>query len=224
MVSTHAPPSLGRWKASSRPQHRPISGAKIVLKSATSDFFQNLQTKGDGAFRFTAVPAGDYVVTISQSGFGTMEQRITVASNTSPILHFELSVASVNESAVVTAETQTANVDSVTPTTLVSREDIANTPGASRTNGFEMITDFVPGSYETHDMLHMRGGHQVSWLIDGVQIPNTNIGSNLGAQIDPKDIDYLEAQRGSYNADVGSDLRSLTWFRGRALRGIIRAN
>jgi outer membrane cobalamin receptor len=132
-----------------------------------------------------------------------MEQRITVASNTSPILHFELSVASVNESAVVTAETQTANVDSVTPTTLVSREDIANTPGASRTNGFEMITDFVPGSYETHDMLHMRGGHQVSWLIDGVQIPNTNIGSNLGAQIDPKDIDYLEAQRGSYNADVG---------------------
>jgi outer membrane cobalamin receptor len=66
-----------------------------------------------------------------------------------------------------------------------------------------MITNYVPGSYETHDMLHMRGGHQVSWLIDGVQIPNTNIGSNLGAQIDPKDIDYLEVQRGSYNADIG---------------------
>ncbi len=27
----------------------------------------------------------------------------------------------------------------------------------------------------THDMLHMRGGHQVAWLIDGVEIPNTNI-------------------------------------------------
>ena len=49
----------------------------------------------------------------------------------------------------------------------------------------------------------MRGGHQVSWLIDGVQIPNTNIASNLGAQIDPKDIDYLEVQRGSYTADIG---------------------
>jgi outer membrane cobalamin receptor len=55
----------------------------------------------------------------------------------------------------------------------------------------------------THDMLHMRGGHQVSWLIDGVEIPNTNIASNLGAQIDPKDIDYVEVQRGSYTADVG---------------------
>jgi hypothetical protein len=52
-------------------------------------------------------------------------------------------------------------------------------------------------------MLHMRGGHQVEWLIDGVPIPNTNIASNLGPQIDPKDIDYLEVQRGSYDADYG---------------------
>ena len=66
-----------------------------------------------------------------------------------------------------------------------------------------MVTDYVPGAYMTHDMLHMRGGHQVSWMIDGVQVPNTNIASNLGAQIDPKDIDYLEVQRGSYAADVG---------------------
>ena len=55
----------------------------------------------------------------------------------------------------------------------------------------------------THDMLHMRGGHQVDWLIDGVPIPNTNIATNLGPQIDPKDIDYLEVQRGSYDADYG---------------------
>ena len=53
----------------------------------------------------------------------------------------------------------------------------------------EMITDYVPGAYMTHDMLHMRGGHQTSWLIDGVAIPNTKIASNVGPQIDPKDID-----------------------------------
>ena len=34
-------------------------------------------------------------------------------------------------------------------------------------------------------------------------IPNTNIAANLGPQIDPKDIDYLEVQRGSYDADYG---------------------
>jgi hypothetical protein len=80
---------------------------------------------------------------------------------------------------------------------------IDQTPGASRTIGMEMITDYVPGAYMTHDMLHMRGGHQTSWLIDGIAIPNTKIASNVGPQIDPKDIDSLETQRGSYAADVG---------------------
>ena len=55
-----------------------------------------------------------------------------------------------------------------------------------------MITDYTPGAYVTHDMLHMRGGHQVDWLIDGVPIPNTNIATNLAPQFDPKDIDYVE--------------------------------
>jgi outer membrane receptor protein involved in Fe transport len=95
------------------------------------------------------------------------------------------------------------NMDSVTPTTLVDRADIALTPGADRTNALQMITDYVPAAYVTHDMLHMRGGHQFEWLVDGVPIPNTNIASNLAPQIDPKDIDYLEVQRGSYEADYG---------------------
>jgi hypothetical protein len=66
-----------------------------------------------------------------------------------------------------------------------------------------MITDYVPAAYMTHDMLHMRGGHQTSWLIDGVAIPNTKIASNVGPQIDPKDIDSLETMSGSYDAELG---------------------
>ena len=66
-----------------------------------------------------------------------------------------------------------------------------------------IITDNVPGAYMVHDMLHIRGGHQFNWLIDGVPVPNTNIASNVGPQVDPKDIDYVEVQRGSYDADYG---------------------
>ena len=66
-----------------------------------------------------------------------------------------------------------------------------------------MITNYVPSAYMVHDQLHIRGGHQVSWLIDGVPVPNTNIASNVGPQFDPKDIDYLEVQRGGYSAEYG---------------------
>ncbi|WP_348269647.1 TonB-dependent receptor [Edaphobacter paludis] len=185
------------------PQHRPIAGVHIELRAAHSAFTKTALTSQDGSFSIPAVPLGDYVVTVSQIGFANVRQVLTLASDTSPVLHFELQLGAVQQAVTVTTDTNTANVNTVTPTALISRQDIALTPGADRTNSMAMITDYVPGAYMTHDMLHMRGGHQVSWLIDGVQIPNTNIASNLGAQIDPKDIDYIEVQRGSYTSDVG---------------------
>jgi hypothetical protein len=185
------------------PGHRPIAGAHILLRAAYSDLAFTADTNPDGAFSIPAVPAGVYIVTVSSSGFATLQQTITVTSNGSEILHFPLAIASVHQTAIVEAEANVANPDTVTPTTMVSRSEIAQTPGADRTNSLAMITDFTPGTYMTHDMLHMRGGHEVNWMIDGVSIPNTNIASNLGPQIDPRDIDTIEIDRGSYGADLG---------------------
>jgi outer membrane cobalamin receptor len=185
------------------PQHRPVQNASVVLKSSTSDYTKTIQTNADGEFTFQAVPIGDYSVTVSQPGFGTEAQSLTVTSSAAPVLHFQLSIASVNQTTIVTSGADIANVQSVTPTTLISKKDIADTPGADRTNSLQVITDYVPGAYYTHDQLHIRGGHQVSWLIDGIPIPNTNIASNLGPQIDPKDIDFLEVQRGAYSSAYG---------------------
>jgi len=185
------------------PQHRPIAGATVTLRAAHSDFLVNGKTDSSGEFSLSAVPPGIYVVTATQTGFTTTRQSITVVSDSTPVLHFELQVASVEQSVEVNSDASAVNTESVTPTTLISREDIARTPGASQINSLAMITDYVPGAYMTHDMLHMRGGHQLSWLIDGVAIPNTNIASNIAPQIDPKDIDYIEVARGSYRADMG---------------------
>ena len=185
------------------PQHRPIPGAQVELRALNSAEVLRVSSKADGSFSIPSVSLGDYTITVSASGFAPEQQQLTLASDTSPILHFEMRIGTVQQSISVDQAERTANVNSVTPTTLVDRVDIAETPGADRTNSMAMITDYVPGAYMTHDMLHMRGGHQVSWLLDGVAIPNTNIASNLAAQIDPKDIDYLEVQRGSYTADIG---------------------
>ncbi len=185
------------------PQHRPVAAASVKLKAITSDWSQTAQTDDSGEFSFTTVPVGDYRITVTQSKFETSAQTVTVVSGSSPILHFQLALAALNQTTVVVGQADVINMNSVTPTTLVDREDIAQTPGADRTNSMAMITDYVPAAYVTHDMLHMRGGHQVDWLIDGVPVPNTNIATNLGPQIDPKDIDYLEIQRGSYDAEYG---------------------
>jgi hypothetical protein len=185
------------------PQHRPIPGATVVVKSTSSDWTETVTSDASGEFLFTLVPIGEYVVTVSSSGFDSSRQDVAVESGTEPILHFALNVAGRTERVTVSGRSEVQPTDSATPTTMLGRDDIQETPGGDRTNGLEMITDYVAGAYVTHDMLHMRGGHQVNWLIDGVPIPNTNIAANLGPQIDPKDIDYLEAMRGSYDADYG---------------------
>ena len=183
------------------PEHRPVAGAKVTLQAADSEFVLHATTSADGEFELPQAPIGVYRMTVAAVGFGPVTQTLTVASGTNPVLHIPLAVGGATETVMVHGAASAA--DTATPTTLVTRQTIEETPGADRTIGTEMITDYVPAAYMTHDMLHMRGGHQTSWLIDGVAIPNTKIASNVGPQIDPKDIDSMETQRGSYDADLG---------------------
>ena len=185
------------------PSHRPVPAARAVLKASHSEYTQSAITTEDGTFEFPAVPAGEYTIRLSHAGFADEEQSIVIASSTAPVLHFQLQLAQQKQTVVVAETPESVNSESMTPTTLIDRGEIARTPGADLTNSLNMITNFVPGAYVTHDQLHVRGGHQVTWAIDGVPIPSTNIASNVGPLIDPKDIDTLEAQRGGYSAEYG---------------------
>jgi hypothetical protein len=185
------------------PQHRPVADAMVMVKSKTSEWSTTTNSDANGNFTLLSVPLGEYVVTVVGPGFNQVEQNVVVMSGTQVVLHFALSVAGAKEMVNVVGAPEVAPTDSATPVTLVNRLDVERTPGADRTNSLALITDYVPGAYVTHDQLHVRGGHQTSWQVDGVPVPNTNIGSNVGPQFDPKDIDYMEMSRGSYGADLG---------------------
>src|ERR1700722_1389362 len=185
------------------PRGQPLADAAINLKSKTSDWMQTAATGKRGEFAFLTVPLGDYVMSIDKTGFASDAQGVTVGSGSSPTARIQLVPGATLGPLTVTAAAETTVLNTATPTTVVNREDIARAPGADRSNSLAMITNFVPGAYVVHDQLHVRGGHQTTWAVDGVEIPNTNIASNLGPAIDPKDIDYLEVQRGSYQADQG---------------------
>ncbi len=185
------------------PQHRPIQNATVTLKAVDSEWMQTQASSDSGAFEFDTVPIGNYTVTVTLQGFQQQQQSVIVRSDTSPELHFELGIATVSQNAEVVGTPVVAATDTITTTSLLSRADIQAAPGADRTDSMAMITDNVPGAYMVHDMLHIRGGHQFTWLIDGVPVPNTNIADNVGPQIDPKDLDYVEVQRGSYDAEYG---------------------
>jgi outer membrane receptor protein involved in Fe transport len=185
------------------PQHRPVKGAQVEVQSRTSAFKMAGATNDDGIATLQNVPVGEYDVTIQSPGFAAVQQSVTVTSSNVQEMHFALAVAQHQETVDVSGAPETVNPSSPVPQVLISRSDIAQTPGADRANSMAMITDYVPGAAMVHDQLHVRGGHQVTWEIDGIPVPNTNIATNVGPQFDPKDIDYMEVQRGSFSAESG---------------------
>jgi hypothetical protein len=85
-----------------------------------------------------------------------------------------------------------------------------------------MITNFTPGAYMVHDMLHMRGGHQVNWFIDGISVVNTNIAANVAPLIDPKNVEELEIERGGFSSEYGD--RTYGFFNAVTPSGFERNN
>ena len=174
-----------------------------MLQSSDSGYKLSAATNADGEFQFDAVPLGQYTVNVEAPGFAGQSQCLQLTSGSAPILHYQLALVATKQEVTVTAAPADLNPDSPRRTILIDQEQISHYAGVDAANSFKIITEFVPGSYMVHDQLHVRGGHQVTWALDGVPIPNTNIASNVGPQFNPKDVSYLQAETGSYAAEYG---------------------
>jgi len=185
------------------PNGNPIKAAQVTLSPKTPGYSVVDKTNDNGEFLFIGIASGEYVVSVEATGFVKAEKGVRIVSGSSPELRFQLEIVSLKENVQVTPNAEEVGVVTPAPTTLISKEQIKTTPGAARSGSARVITSFVPGSYLTHNILHVHGGHQVTWLVDGVPIPNTNTGVDVGTPFYINDIDYLEAQRGSYSVEYG---------------------
>ncbi|HEV2730514.1 MAG TPA: carboxypeptidase-like regulatory domain-containing protein, partial [Terriglobales bacterium] len=79
------------------PQHRPVQGAQVTLRSTTSDWSKSATSDNAGEFRFDSVPLGDYRVTVELAGFATQAQKLTVTSGHDARLHFPLTIGQSKE-------------------------------------------------------------------------------------------------------------------------------
>jgi TonB-dependent receptor-like protein/carboxypeptidase family protein len=184
------------------PQNLTVPNAAVAIKSKGSSWSQAAVSNAQGEAVFLAVPFGAYLVSVSAEGFDVADREIEVISNTQTAVQVKLSVAGLSQSVDVKGTIQTINPESSATETLTHRDDILLQPSTDRSGSLAMITNNVPGTYVMHDHLHSRGGHGVTWEIDGVPVPNSNLASG-GAQFDPKDVSALETQRGGLSANYG---------------------
>lgn len=204
------------------PEHRPIAGAEVTIHSELSGLSAAARSNANGEFEFTNLAPGDYTITTIAPGFQRSTQSIRVDPANNPVLHMWMRLAVMKQSVKVSGAPAALSTQTSTTQTAVSASEIAETPGASRSGSLAMITDFVPGATVVHDMLHIRGGHQESWFLDGIPVVNTNIASNVGPVIDPKNVESLQVQTGGYSSEYGD--RTYGFFNAVTPSGFSRNN
>lgn len=183
-------------------QNLPLPTAEVTIKAVASAWMQTALVNLEGEAVFPTVPVGQYVVTVTFDGFSPAERQIVVASNTVTPVAVQLQIAGLAETVEVAAVIQRVNPESSRTETVVGRSDIIRDPGADQNGSLAMITNNAPGAYMLHDHLHSRGGHGVSWEIDGVPVPSSAM-AVVGSQFDPKDVDSLEINRGGLSTNLG---------------------
>jgi hypothetical protein len=184
-----------------------VPQATVTLKATAWSREQTTQTNSDGAFIISAISIGQYTLVVQSAGFAVLSQQIQMIAGSAPYVELKLSVDTTISSVDVTATTApleaTAPSAASAPIMVTSHDIMQALPGADRMSSLQFITETTPGAFVLHDHLHVRGGHQINWLINNVPVPNTNMSSNVGRALDPTDIQQVQINRGGYGAQDG---------------------
>ncbi len=183
------------------PQGAPVPGVTVSLSDRSSDFTARTVTDSSGRYTFAHLEPGTYRLDTSLSGFKSVVRSISIDARQPVVADVSLALGSVAES--VTVEGAAPVERPAHSETLITQQEMEHIPGALQAGSFAALLETTPSTEVTHDLLHVRGGHQVGFEVDGVPVPSNSVTMNLALLFDPKDVKALEFQRGAYDASVG---------------------
>jgi hypothetical protein len=197
-------------------------GVSVILTSLETNQTRTATTGGDGSYKFSLLPPGNYRVRFTASGFKTSEtSSVAVNVTETPVLDRVLEVGSQTEQVTVETTTELLQTASSTLGTTVASNTVTGLPLSNRnytqilalsagTNaGANDATAFGKG---TQDMsVNGNDPGQNSFEMDGVNINNfANAGSandsSLYAGIgvpSPDSIQEFKVQTSTYDASYG---------------------
>jgi hypothetical protein len=105
-----------------------MQGAAVTITNKDTGLARQVITGADGAFSAAPLPAGNYTIKASASGFRTMIQSATVQVGQITSVDVTMEVGSANEVVTVQGEAAQIDYDSHTITGVITRERIENLP------------------------------------------------------------------------------------------------
>jgi hypothetical protein len=187
-----------------------IAGAKVTANGSTLATERNTVTDSDGHYRLTALPAGSYTLTVSQSGFSTVASKLDLTLNQTAKIDVKLTVGSAEGNVVnVTSDAPLLTTDSPATGMTVTQHQIENLPVNGR-NYLDLL-QLVPGTTvnrqsdpqgdNANPVLGERSGNN-NFFIDGHPNKNT-VNGGPAAQFNQETIAEFQVLTTGYKAEFG---------------------
>ncbi|HXG68565.1 MAG TPA: TonB-dependent receptor, partial [Blastocatellia bacterium] len=195
------------------PEGAAISGATITLLQKSAGFERVTVTDDSGAFRFTGVAPGSYILSVNFSGFSTFVREFNFTTEESRNLELVLRPGAISERLTVTAtRAESLAADTPVPVSVIERAEIERRtlttigdlfrrlPGTSTVN---------EGPFQVRPRIRGLDSNRVLILVDGERLNNARTStSNSGIEIglvDVGQIESVEVARGSGSVLYGTD-------------------
>ncbi|GAC1548188.1 MAG: hypothetical protein NVS3B16_20900 [Vulcanimicrobiaceae bacterium] len=167
----------------------------IAVTAAGNNFTSTATTDAAGRFTFPALPIGPYTVSAS-SPAGSASTRVDLSGNGATV-DLDVSLKEIGATRVVRSASVRGSGTDVTLTSPM----LQRSPESG--NFSEFLTQLPGAARGANGVVHLNGDHGVvNYVVDGVPIPQA-LNRQLGSEIDPSDISYVDVVEGAFPAQYG---------------------
>src|SRR5579871_1165790 len=130
-----------------------VAGAQVKATSNATGTSVNTTSDASGLFRFSLIPAGEYKIEVSATGFKTTVQNnvVVAAGADTGVGMMKLSIGESSTSVEVTAEAPLVESSQAQITNTFSGETLKSFAGIQENQGLDNLALFVPGMKSTRD-------------------------------------------------------------------------
>ena len=182
-----------------------IAGANAVLSNAITGYKENTKTDPHGSFRFTNIPPNTYSLQVTQAGFQTYTQDVSVRTSVPIKVTVNLALAGATETVNVEATPET--IENVpTAHTDVNQTLMATLPLAGSAQGLSQAITLTTGGVvaDSNGFFHPQGDHaETTYVVDGQQISDQQ-NKTFSTQLPPNAFQSLELVTSAPSAEYGN--------------------
>src|SRR3954470_13899827 len=164
-----------------------VPGATVTLTNTGTNFTREVVTDVDGHFRGLLLPLGTYKLTVALAGFGSyVQEGITLAVGQTANVPVTLSVATLRQEVLVTADAPIVETTRSEKSTLIDSASLSSLPNNGR--NFLSFMQLTPGVAIVQgpdgDEISVNGQKGISnnISVDGADFNNPFFGEQRGGQ------------------------------------------